>query len=376
MTGLPEEVVTSSRGFIRDAYVKHLRSGEGKIVSRYDATFAAADPYPEQETARGPDPLLDGVTRAYGGAFSAYARDELGFKTEMTYILLRPATSPANGIGAKAPGARTRQRRRGHPRACSRSSHRSGCMIAHGYSDMVTPYAASRYVLDHLPPIGDPVARAASHLSRRPHVLSRCRIAPRLHRRRQRRSTTPSHDARAMLASKRGRSSDRDHFIPVRKVDILDALIEHGALASEAETRASSARSAACWRRSITTNISRSSNGCATTISISIPSSTRMRVFDRGALDARLCGAASNRSPPCSRARTSSSVARRCHALARRTRHVARRASRPRSTIIATCRFFRRGHHKETVRGHDAGSGCASTRSSRSSTTMSCCSWR
>jgi len=25
-------------------------------------------------------------------------------------------------------------------------------MIAHGYSDMVTPYAVSRYVLDHLPP--------------------------------------------------------------------------------------------------------------------------------------------------------------------------------------------------------------------------------
>ena len=24
-------------------------------------------------------------------------------------------------------------------------------MIAHGYSDMVTPYAISRYVLDHLP---------------------------------------------------------------------------------------------------------------------------------------------------------------------------------------------------------------------------------
>jgi carboxypeptidase C (cathepsin A) len=29
-------------------------------------------------------------------------------------------------------------------------------LIAHGYSDMVTPYAVSRYVLDHLPPVGDP----------------------------------------------------------------------------------------------------------------------------------------------------------------------------------------------------------------------------
>ena len=29
-------------------------------------------------------------------------------------------------------------------------------ILAHGYADMVTPYAASRYVLDHLPPMGDP----------------------------------------------------------------------------------------------------------------------------------------------------------------------------------------------------------------------------
>ena len=27
-------------------------------------------------------------------------------------------------------------------------------LIAHGYSDMVTPYAVSRYMLDHLPQIG------------------------------------------------------------------------------------------------------------------------------------------------------------------------------------------------------------------------------
>src|ERR1700745_2122294 len=88
ITGLPEDVVTRSRGFIRDAYVKHLRSAEGKIVSRYDATVAVPDPFPEQQTARGGDPVLDGFTRAYGAAFTAYARDELSFKTEMTYILL------------------------------------------------------------------------------------------------------------------------------------------------------------------------------------------------------------------------------------------------------------------------------------------------
>src|SRR5207247_733423 len=34
MTGLPEDLVAKSRGFIRDAYVKNLRAGDRKIVSR------------------------------------------------------------------------------------------------------------------------------------------------------------------------------------------------------------------------------------------------------------------------------------------------------------------------------------------------------
>jgi carboxypeptidase C (cathepsin A) len=153
ITGLPEETVARSRGFIRDAYVKHLRSAEGKIVSRYDATFAVPDPYPEQETARGPDPLLDGLTRAYGSLYANYARDELGFKTEMTYILLASDVAgkwdwgEGSGRAAASISDDLRELLALNP------SFR--LLISHGYSDMVTPYAASRYVIDHLPPIED-----------------------------------------------------------------------------------------------------------------------------------------------------------------------------------------------------------------------------
>src|SRR5215471_15792755 len=154
ITGLPEDVVTRSRGFIRDAYIKHLRSAEGKIVSRYDATFAVPDPFPEQESARGGDPILDSLTRAYGAAYAAYARDELGFKTEMSFILL--ATDIAgkwdwgehSGRGSASVSEDLRELLAFIP------SFR--LLVAHGYSDMVTPYAASRYALDHLPPMGDP----------------------------------------------------------------------------------------------------------------------------------------------------------------------------------------------------------------------------
>ena len=54
MTGLPEDVVARSRGFIRDDYIKNLRSREHKIVSHYDATFAIDDPFPDPRTCAGP----------------------------------------------------------------------------------------------------------------------------------------------------------------------------------------------------------------------------------------------------------------------------------------------------------------------------------
>ena len=168
ITGLPEEVVTRSRGFIRDAYLKHLRSGEGKVVSRYDATFAVADPFPEQETARGPDPLLDGLTRAYGGAFANYARDELGFKSEITYILLSPDISGKWDWGEGSGRASASVTDDVRELLSITPSFR--LLVAHGYSDMVTPYAASRYVLDHLPPIGDP-SRTQLSLYRGGHMF-------------------------------------------------------------------------------------------------------------------------------------------------------------------------------------------------------------
>jgi carboxypeptidase C (cathepsin A) len=167
LTGLPEDVVETTRGFIRDSYVKNLDSGQHKIVSHYDATFTADDPYPDQIASRGPDPLLDGVVRAYGGAYAAYARDELGFKTEITYILLASDISGKwDWEGSGRAGANVID----DLRALLSLTPSFRLLVAHGYSDMVTPYAASRYVLDHLPQMGDPT-RAQLRLYRGGHML-------------------------------------------------------------------------------------------------------------------------------------------------------------------------------------------------------------
>jgi carboxypeptidase C (cathepsin A) len=163
ISGLPVDTVTKARGFITSAYINSLQSG--KIVSRYDATFAVDNPYPESQSARGSDPILDGVSRAYGGAMADYARNELGFKTEMTYVLLSDAARQWDWHGGRLQASAEDDLR--VLLAFDRSFR---LLIAQGYSDMVTPFGMTRYVLDHLPPT-DPPGRAQLKLYRGGHML-------------------------------------------------------------------------------------------------------------------------------------------------------------------------------------------------------------
>ncbi|MEP7029788.1 MAG: carboxypeptidase [Pseudolabrys sp.] len=164
ISGLPLDVVTQTRGFVSQAYVKSLK--DGKIVSRYDASYAVDDPYPESRSPHGGDPILDGVTRAYGGAMAAYARNELGFKTEMTYTLL--ANDVTGGWDWK--GGRLQASVEDDLRVLLAYGPSFRLLIAHGVADMVTPYAASRYVLNHLPP-SEPPGRAQLKLYPGGHMI-------------------------------------------------------------------------------------------------------------------------------------------------------------------------------------------------------------
>jgi carboxypeptidase C (cathepsin A) len=152
LTGIPEEDVANARGFVRHLFLKGLNSADGKVASRYDGAITADDPFPESRSERGDDPVLDGFTRAYAGAFASYAREELGFRTDMTYVLLSGA----------AGGWEWREGGRGDPsvnddlRILLANNPSFRLLIAHGYADLVTPYMSSRYVIDHLPPLTDP----------------------------------------------------------------------------------------------------------------------------------------------------------------------------------------------------------------------------
>lgn len=165
MIGLPVDVVAQARGFVLEPYVKHHRSRDAKIVSRYDATHAVLDPFPENEEAHGPDPGLDGFVRALGSLFVGYARNELKYKTEITYTLLARDIAGKWDWGSRRSSASVSNDLR-VLLAFDPSFH---LLVIHGRSDLVTPYGVSRYVLDHLPP--QLAARTQLKVHRGGHML-------------------------------------------------------------------------------------------------------------------------------------------------------------------------------------------------------------
>ncbi len=166
ISGLPLDAVTQQHGFVNRGVVKSLRAGESKIISIYDATFAVDDPFPERRGSHQPDPILAGVTRAYGGAFASYARNELGFETPMTYKLL------ANDVTRhwKWDGSRASIGVENDLRVLLSFDSSFRLLIGHGVSDLVTPYAATQYVINHLPPL-PPAGRIQLKLYPGGHML-------------------------------------------------------------------------------------------------------------------------------------------------------------------------------------------------------------
>ncbi|MDE1993557.1 MAG: carboxypeptidase [Rhizobiaceae bacterium] len=150
LTGIPVDVVTKNQGFLGSAYIKHSDGDGGDVVSAYDSSFLAPDPYPESEN-HGEDPILDGFVRAYGGAFSAYARDELGFHTDMTYTLLSESVNEHWKWNGRNGGSRLNASGTDDLKEMLSLVPSFRLMVAQGYSDLIVPYGVNKYVLDHMP---------------------------------------------------------------------------------------------------------------------------------------------------------------------------------------------------------------------------------
>ncbi|UUP18125.1 S10 family peptidase [Nitratireductor thuwali] len=154
ITGLPSDLVR--RNFARipaPLFAKEFAHQEGMTLSAYDGMIRAADIAPQSARNAGPDPVLDRSIPVLTSAFVSYARNELNFRTEMSYRLLNREISRSWDYG-------TSPSRQGYAgvmddlQQARALNPELDVLIVHGYTDLVTPYMTSRYLVEQVPSLG------------------------------------------------------------------------------------------------------------------------------------------------------------------------------------------------------------------------------
>jgi carboxypeptidase C (cathepsin A) len=149
MTGLPAAVVARHRGSIpRRVFARNILRSEHEVVSLYDGTVARPAPADRRDDRAG-DPILGPAAAAYTAAFDQYAAEVLGYRTDLAYrVLSRRVSTHWNWQGVKQGGglglamASLQAVLLEHPA--------TKLMIVNGRTDLVTPYLASRWLVDQL----------------------------------------------------------------------------------------------------------------------------------------------------------------------------------------------------------------------------------
>jgi carboxypeptidase C (cathepsin A) len=153
LTGLPLDLVERHLARIPPSvFIKEFDRTKGQLLSRYDGSVTGPDPNPASAWPHGPDPVLDATVPLWTSAFVQYAQDELAYKTNERYRLLNREASSKWDFG-------TSPTRQGYAGVLddiqdARASNRQlQVLIAAGYTDLITPYLTSAYLVNQLPPL-------------------------------------------------------------------------------------------------------------------------------------------------------------------------------------------------------------------------------
>ncbi len=151
LTGLPQSLVEKREARIPTSlFIKEFDRANKQVLSRYDGSIGAPDPNPASSHPTGPDPVLDATVPLWTAAFVQYAGEELGYKTDRPYTLLNREARNKWDFGTSP----TRQGYAGvvEDLQDARAANPSlPVLIATGYTDLITPYLASTYLVRQLP---------------------------------------------------------------------------------------------------------------------------------------------------------------------------------------------------------------------------------
>lgn len=153
LTGLDRSLVERMGGKIDPGtFLRELDRSKGLVGSPYDGNVAALDPDPESARGRAPDAVLGAITAPLTSAMLSHYASDLNWRPEGRYFLLNEEVNRRWNYG-QGRGDRESIRELRNVLALD---PRLEVIVAHGFTDLVTPYFESKLLLDQLPALGDP----------------------------------------------------------------------------------------------------------------------------------------------------------------------------------------------------------------------------
>jgi carboxypeptidase C (cathepsin A) len=153
ITGLQESVVRQTGGRIdRVAWSRDRDRAQGRVLSLYDGTISGFDPSPLERYSEWDDPMLDTLRSPLGSAMTALVTQRLKWPLgDARYITLNDTLLRQWDWGR---GGRLALESTTALRMDLALDPALKVTILHGLTDFVTPYFATKMILDQLPTFG------------------------------------------------------------------------------------------------------------------------------------------------------------------------------------------------------------------------------
>lgn len=149
-TGLDPVLVRRHGGHVDAAsFMREHERATGRTLSLYDALIAGYDPNPQAHFGDHSDPVLNSLKTPLASAMAHLAATKLDWFVDARYEILNES------VNRQWDG-------RAHAESLNDLKHilaldpNMRVLVAHGVTDEVTPYFASKLLLDQIPPMGDP----------------------------------------------------------------------------------------------------------------------------------------------------------------------------------------------------------------------------
>ncbi|MGH6829960.1 MAG: S10 family peptidase [Methylocella sp.] len=151
-TGLDPALVRKLGGRIDMAtFAREKDRASAKITSLYDARAGGFDPSPHAAASDYSDPVLDAIKTPLASAMADLTGNRLGWMVEARYEILNENVARAWDWGS----GRDRAEALSDLKRAMALDPSLRVLVAHGLTDQVTPYFASKILIDQVPPMGD-----------------------------------------------------------------------------------------------------------------------------------------------------------------------------------------------------------------------------